>query len=170
MTEYADDVAAPFAFPGEDLADVLAQLLASDDVGQLHVAETEKYAHVTYFFDGVARQAAPAEDWELIALGRRPDLRPCSRAWPPGCRRLVAGLADALRFCIVNFANRHGRPPGVLPARRPIERPPLPARWRGGLGRARHRLVTADHGNAEPMLEPDGSPHTAPRRTPFRWW
>ena len=66
MTEYADDITAPVAFPGEDLADVLAQALAGHGVAQLHVAETEKYAHVTYFFDGGSETRCAGEEWELV--------------------------------------------------------------------------------------------------------
>ena len=62
MTEYADDVAAPVAFPGEDLADVLARCSPPTSC-QLHVAETEKYAHVTYFFDGGAETRCGGEEW-----------------------------------------------------------------------------------------------------------
>ena len=52
MTEYAEDIHAPVAFAGESLTDVLASTLAAAGIAQVHAAETEKYAHVTYFFDG----------------------------------------------------------------------------------------------------------------------
>jgi 2,3-bisphosphoglycerate-independent phosphoglycerate mutase len=173
MTEYADDVAAPVAFPGEDLADVLAQVLASHNVGQLHVAETEKYAHVTYFFDGGSETRCAGEEWELVDSPRDVatyDQKPSMSA-EGVADHVVAGLADdRYGFCLVNFANPDmvGHT-GVIPAAveavetadRCLARVIEAVSARGGVC-----LVTADHGNAETMLNPDGSPHTAHTTNP----
>jgi 2,3-bisphosphoglycerate-independent phosphoglycerate mutase len=173
MTEYADDVAAPVAFPGEDLADVLAQVLAAHDVAQLHVAETEKYAHVTYFFDGGSETRCAGEEWELVDSPRDVatyDQKPSMSA-EGVADHVVAGLADnRYGFCLVNFANPDmvGHT-GVIPAAveavetadRCLARVVEAVAARGGVC-----LVTADHGNAETMLNPDGSPHTAHTTNP----
>jgi len=173
MTEYAEDVAAPVAFPGEDLADVLAQVLASHDVAQLHVAETEKYAHVTYFFDGGSETRCAGEEWELVDSPRDVatyDEKPSMSA-EGVADHVVAGLADdRYGFCLVNFANPDmvGHT-GVIPAAveavetadRCLARVVEAVSARDGVC-----LVTADHGNAETMLNADGSPHTAHTTNP----
>ena len=173
MTEYADDITAPVAFPGEDLADVLAQALAGHGVSQLHVAETEKYAHVTYFFDGGSETRCAGEEWELVDSPRDVptyDKKPSMSAGEVA-DHVVNGLADdRYRFCLVNFANPDmvGHT-GVIPAAieavetadRCLARVAEAVAARGGVC-----LVTADHGNAETMLHPDGSPHTAHTTNP----
>jgi 2,3-bisphosphoglycerate-independent phosphoglycerate mutase len=173
MTEYADDIDAPVAFPGEDLADVMAQALARHGVEQLHVAETEKYAHVTYFFNGGAETRCDGEDWELVDSPR--DVATYDQK--PGMS--ADGVADAVvdglgsgryGFCLVNFANpdmvgHSGSIPATVEAVETVDR--CLARVvdaveeRGGVC-----LVTADHGNAETMLNADGSPHTAHTTNP----
>jgi 2,3-bisphosphoglycerate-independent phosphoglycerate mutase len=168
MTEYADDVAAPVAFPGEDLADVMAQVLAGHDIEQLHVAETEKYAHVTYFFDGGSETRCAGEDWELVDSPRDVatyDQKPSMSA-DEVADHVVAGVASGrYGFCLVNFANpdmvgHTGSIPAAIEAvetaDRCLARVVEAVDARGGVC-----LVTADHGNAETMLNPDGSPHTA---------
>ncbi len=173
MTEYADDITAPVAFPGEDLADVLAQALAGHGVSQLHVAETEKYAHVTYFFDGGSETRCAGEEWELVDSPRDVptyDKKPSMSAGEVA-DHVVNGLADdRYGFCLVNFANPDmvGHT-GVIPAAieavetadRCLARVAEAVAARGGVC-----LVTADHGNAETMLHPDGSPHTAHTTNP----
>jgi 2,3-bisphosphoglycerate-independent phosphoglycerate mutase len=173
MTEYADDITAPVAFPGEDLADVLAQVLAEHDVAQLHVAETEKYAHVTYFFDGGSETRCAGEEWELVDSPRDVatyDEKPSMSA-DGVADRVVSGLADdRYGFCLVNFANPDmvGHT-GVIPAAveavetadRCLARVVEAVEARDGVC-----LITADHGNAETMLHPDGSPHTAHTTNP----
>jgi 2,3-bisphosphoglycerate-independent phosphoglycerate mutase len=173
MTEYADDITAPVAFPGEDLADVLAQALAGHGVAQLHVAETEKYAHVTYFFDGGSETRCAGEEWELVDSPRDVptyDKKPSMSA-DEVADHVVNGLADdRYGFCLVNFANPDmvGHT-GVIPAAveavetadRCLARVAEAVAARGGVC-----LVTADHGNAETMLHPDGSPHTAHTTNP----
>ena len=173
MTEYAADITAPVAFPGEDLAGVLAQALAGHGVAQLHVAETEKYAHVTYFFDGGSETRCAGEEWELVDSPRDVptyDKKPSMSA-DEVADHVVNGLADdRYGFCLVNFANPDmvGHT-GVIPAAieavetadRCLARVADAVAVRGGVC-----LVTADHGNAETMLHPDGSPHTAHTTNP----
>jgi 2,3-bisphosphoglycerate-independent phosphoglycerate mutase len=173
MTEYADDIDAPVAFPGEALADVLASTLAGAGLAQVHAAETEKYAHVTYFFDGGSEHRQRGEQWELVDSRRDVatyDLAPEMSA-EGVTERFCAGIADHdVRFGLVNFANPDmvGHT-GVVPAAvaaveavdRCLARVVEAAAERGGIC-----LVTADHGNAELMRNPDGSPNTAHTTNP----
>ena len=168
MTEYADDIHAPVAFPGESLTDVLASTLAAAGMAQVHGAETEKYAHVTYFFDGGSEHRQPGEEWVLVDSRRDVatyDLAPQMSA-EGVAERFCAGLAaPEVRFGLVNFANPDmvGHT-GVIPAAveavqtadRCLARVVETVEGRGGVC-----LVTADHGNAEVMLNADGSPNTA---------
>jgi 2,3-bisphosphoglycerate-independent phosphoglycerate mutase len=173
MTEYADDIHAPVAFPSESLHDVLAQILAGAGITQVHAAETEKYAHVTYFFDGGSETRQRGEEWKLVDSRRDVatyDLAPQMSADGVAevfCSELAAG---EVRFGLVNFANPDmvGHT-GVIPAAVAavettdgcLERVVDTVEARGGVC-----LVTADHGNAELMLNPDGSPNTAHTTNP----
>jgi 2,3-bisphosphoglycerate-independent phosphoglycerate mutase len=173
MTEYADDIHAPVAFPGEALTDVLASTLADAGMAQVHAAETEKYAHVTYFFDGGSEHRRRGEQWDLVESRRDVatyDLAPEMRA-EGVAERFCAGIAaPEVRFGLVNFANPDmvGHT-GVIPAAvaaveevdRCLARVVEAAGARGGMC-----LVTADHGNAELMLNRDGSPNTAHTTNP----
>ncbi len=171
MTEYSDDFDAPVAYPSDSVTSVLAQVLAEAGVSQLHVAETEKYPHVTYFFDGGSEHRSTGEQWELVDSPRDVatyDQKPAMSA---------AGVADLFcrdlgdhGFGLVNFANADmvGHT-GVIPA--VVEAVETADTCLGRVVEAVLALggtclVTADHGNAEQMLEPDGSPHTAHTTNP----
>ena len=172
MTRYDDSLDALVAFDNAPLLGTLADALEAAGVRQLHVAETEKYAHVTYFFDGGREERHEGEDWELVSSRRdvptydfAPEMSAAGVA-----ERVAERLPDGYDFAIVNLANPdmvgHS---GVLPAViKAVEAADaalgviLAAIERAG-GVA---LVTADHGNAEQMLEPDGSPHTAHTTNP----
>jgi 2,3-bisphosphoglycerate-independent phosphoglycerate mutase len=173
MTRYRDDFTCPVAFGEQDVPDTLAQTLASAGMRQLHAAETEKYAHVTYFFNGGVEEPWPGEERILVPSPRDVasyDLKPEMSAAEVASRVSVA-LGDGYRFCVVNFANpdmvgHTGVIPAVVRAVETVD---------ACLGRVvdgTHAvggvcLVTADHGNAETMLEDDGSsPHTAHTTNP----
>jgi 2,3-bisphosphoglycerate-independent phosphoglycerate mutase len=173
MTEYAEDIHAPVAFAGEPLTEVLASILAAAGIAQVHAAETEKYAHVTYFFDGGSEHRQAGEAWELVPSRR--DIPTYDRA--PGmsaesvAERFCERMASAeIGFGLVNFANPDmvGHT-GVIPAAveavqttdRCLARVVETVTGRGGVC-----LVTADHGNAEVMLNADGSPNTAHTTNP----
>ncbi len=173
LTQYEEDWSYPVAFAPERPAITLAGALAAAGASQLHVAETEKYPHVTYFFNG--GEEAPHEG-ERRALAPSPrdvptyDLAPEMSARAATDLFLASWREERPSFAIVNFANPDmvGHT-GVIPAAvRAIETVD------GSLGevvRAVHEtggacLVTADHGNAEHMLEPDGSPNTAHTTNP----
>jgi 2,3-bisphosphoglycerate-independent phosphoglycerate mutase len=172
MTEYSDTFQAPIAYPPESITDVLAQVIAASGMAQLHVAETEKYAHVTYFFDGGSEHPSQGERWELIDSPR--DVPTYDRKPSMSAEQVAQELCDDLterhRFALVNFANpdmvgHTGVIPAAVEAVETVD---------GCLGRVVERvtelggvlLITADHGNAELMLNPDGSPNTAHTTNP----
>ncbi len=168
MTCYARDLDAPAVFAEQDVPETLAEVLAGHGLRQLHVAETEKYAHVTYFLNGGREEAWPGEDRELVPSPRDVasyDLKPEMSA-DEVAKKVVDGLGRGYAFCVVNFANPDmvGHT-GVIPA--VVEAVETSDRCLGlvvdrvaELGGV--SLVTADHGNAEELLAADGvSPQTA---------
>ena len=168
MTRYAEDIPTPVAFPEQDVAETLAEVLSGAGIGQLHAAETEKYAHVTYFFNGGEETEWKGETRVLVPSPRDvPSYDFAPEMSAAGVAGAVTGaIGDGYGFCVVNFANPDmvGHT-GVIPAVvRAVEAADA------ALGEVVHAtaslggvcLVTADHGNAEQMLEADGvSPHTA---------
>ena len=172
MTRYDATLEALVMFDVEPLHGTLADALESAGLRQLHVAETEKYAHVTYFFDGGREENHVGEDWELVPSRRDVptyDLAPAMAA-AGVAERFAARFPEGYAFAVVNLANPdmvgHS---GVLPA--VIEAVEASDAALGVILAAVERaggvaLVTADHGNAEQMLEPDGSPHTAHTTNP----
>ncbi len=173
MTRYSEDLDCPVAFGEQTVPDTLAQTLSGAGMRQLHAAETEKYAHVTYFFNGGVEAPWSGEERILVPSPRDVasyDLKPQMSA-PELAARVVAALADEYRFCVVNFANPDmvGHT-GVIPA--VVAAVETADACLGQVVEATHRaggacLVTADHGNAEKLLEDDGvSPHTAHTTNP----
>jgi 2,3-bisphosphoglycerate-independent phosphoglycerate mutase len=173
MTRYRDDLDCPVAFEEQTVSETLAETLAEHDVRQLHVAETEKYAHVTYFFNGGREEEWPGETRILVPSPRDVetyDQKPEMSA-PEVASRFSDAIGDGYGFAVVNFANPdmvgHS---GVIPA--VVEAVETTDACLGRVVEAVERaggvaLITADHGNAEEMLEPDGkSPHTAHTTNP----
>jgi 2,3-bisphosphoglycerate-independent phosphoglycerate mutase len=173
MTRYRDDFGCPVVFDEQQVTNTLAEVLASHGLRQLHCAETEKYAHVTYFLNGGREEAWPGETRILVPSPREVgtyDRKPEMSA-PEVAARVAAEAPDGYAFVIVNFANpdmvgHTGSIPAAIAAVETTDRClgiVLDAVERAG-GVA---LVTADHGNAETMLEADGvSPHTAHTTNP----
>jgi 2,3-bisphosphoglycerate-independent phosphoglycerate mutase len=168
MTRYRDDFDCPAAFAEQEVPNTLAQVLAENGLRQLHVAETEKYAHVTYFFNGGREDEWPGELRVLVPSPRDVpsyDHKPEMSA-PEVTDRFVEALgAHDPAFAVLNFANpdmvgHTGSIPAAIKAVETVDaclgRVVEAVENRGGAC-----LVTADHGNAEQMLQPDGSPHTA---------
>ncbi len=173
MTRYAKGLDVPVAFGEQVVGQTLAETLSAAGARQLHTAETEKYAHVTYFFNGGVETEWPQEIRMLVPSPRDVpsyDLKPEMSA-----RELVAGFAEEIgngyRFAVINFANpdmvgHTGSIPAVTTAVEVADEclgvVVASTNAAGGVC-----LVTADHGNAEQMLEADGvSPHTAHTTNP----
>ena len=168
MTRYRDDFHFPVVFPEQKVDEVLGEVLAEHGVRQLHAAETEKYAHVTYFFDGGREEEFAGETRLLVPSPRDVpsyDKKPAMSA-PELTDRFVAEIGNGYAFAVINFANPDmvGHT-GVIPA--VVEAVETVDACLGRVVEAVGRLggvclVTADHGNAEKLLEDDGvSPHTA---------
>ena len=174
MTRYSDDFDCPVAFGEQEIDETLAETLAEQGVKQLHVAETEKYAHVTYFLNGGREQEWGGETRILVPSPREVgtyDEKPEMSAAEVTERFTTELERDGYGFGIVNFANPdmvgHS---GVIPA--VVKAVETTDACLGQVVDAVQRLggvalVTADHGNAEQMYEGDGtSPHTAHTSNP----
>ena len=173
MTVYDEKWSLPAAFEPVPPHHVFGELIASVGLHQLRAAETEKYAHVTYFFNGGRETAFSGEERLLIPSPKVAtyDLKPEMSA-----HEITAALIRALkqepgRVALVNFANADmvghtGRYEAALSACRTVDE------CLGKLAREVHRLggtliITADHGNAEQMWQTDGrTPHTAHTTNP----
>ena len=168
MTRYRADFDAPVAFAEQDVAATIAEVLAEHGLRQLHVAETEKYAHVTYFFNGGREDEWSGETRILVPSPRdvpsydhKPEMSAREVA-----ERFAGEIGNGYAFGIVNFANpdmvgHTGSIPAAVAAVETVDEClGVVVQAVGDAGGV--CLVTADHGNAEQMLEPDGvSPHTA---------
>ncbi|MGA9353496.1 MAG: 2,3-bisphosphoglycerate-independent phosphoglycerate mutase [Terriglobales bacterium] len=173
MTQYDKNFSLPVVIPSESMANILANVMGAQDMRNLRVAETEKYAHVTYFFNGGVEQPFPGEDRVMIQSPKVAtyDLKPEMSA---------AGIAEAVvkatndgtfDVIIVNFANADmvGHSGKIEPTVKAVETVDAclgeierAVRARGGA-----MLITADHGNAEMMIDPvSGGPHTAHTTNP----
>jgi 2,3-bisphosphoglycerate-independent phosphoglycerate mutase len=169
MTRYSDELDTPVAFGEQEVDQTLAEVLSEHGLRQLHAAETEKYAHVTYFFNGGREAEWPGETRLLVPSPREVgtyDEQPEMSA-EEVAQRFSAELAVGdYAFGVVNFANpdmvgHSGVIPAVVQAVETTDaclgRVVETVERLGGVA-----LITADHGNAEHMLEDDGkSPHTA---------
>jgi 2,3-bisphosphoglycerate-independent phosphoglycerate mutase len=161
MTEYEEGLPVTVAFPAENVEDGLAQLLSEHGIRQFHTAETEKYAHVTFFFNGGREDPFPLEDRLLVPSPKVPtyDLQPEMSA-PQVCDVVLNVLQQGDHpVIIVNFANGDmvGHT-GVIPAAikavetvdRCVGKLAQTVLEKGGVA-----IITADHGNAEEMIDPE---------------
>jgi 2,3-bisphosphoglycerate-independent phosphoglycerate mutase len=173
MTRYDKQFDLPVVIPPESMNNILANVMGQMNLRNLRVAETEKYAHVTYFFNGGVEQPFPGEERLLVPSPKVAtyDLKPEMSA---------AGIADAVvkavedgtfDVIIVNFANADmvGHSGKIEPTVKAVEtvdaclgRIEPAVRAKGGA-----MLITADHGNAEMLIDPvTGGPHTAHTTNP----
>jgi 2,3-bisphosphoglycerate-independent phosphoglycerate mutase len=173
MTQYDKNFKLPIVIPAESMDNLLANLMSQANLRNLRVAETEKYAHVTYFFNGGIEKPFPGEDRALVPSQKVAtyDLAPEMSA---------AGIADAVikavsdtafDVIIVNFANADmvGHSGKMDPTIRAVETvdTQLGRIYREIKQRGGTLLVTADHGNAEMLIDPaTGGPHTAHTTNP----
>ncbi|MBA2565531.1 MAG: 2,3-bisphosphoglycerate-independent phosphoglycerate mutase [Gemmatimonadetes bacterium] len=169
MTGYDEGLRAAVAFPSADLLDGLGEIAARAGLRQLRAAETEKYAHVTYFFNGGMEQERAGEDRLLVPSPRVAtyDLEPEMSARELTDRAIAAMRAGGHDLLILNYANPDmvGHTGDLEAAIRAVETVDRElGRLLEGVGGT--GLVIADHGNAETMREPDGTPHTAHTTNP----
>jgi 2,3-bisphosphoglycerate-independent phosphoglycerate mutase len=174
MTRYRDDFDFPVVFPEHVAENTLAEVLAAHGIRQLHSAETEKYAHVTYFLDGGREEPFAGEERILVDSPRDVpsyDHKPEMSA-PEVADEVVRAIEeDGYGFVVVNLANPDmvGHT-GVIPA--VVQAVETTDECLGRIVDAVERaggvsLVIADHGNAETLLQEDGiSPHTAHTTNP----
>jgi 2,3-bisphosphoglycerate-independent phosphoglycerate mutase len=168
MTSYEEDWTYPVLFPPERPEVTIARVISERGLEQLHVAETEKYAHVTYFFNGGEEQPYEGEIRELVPSPRDVptyDKKPEMSAREAADAFVSHWKDDEPAFAIINFANPDmvGHT-GVIPAA--VKAVETVDECLGRVVEAVHAsggacVITADHGNCDNMLEPDGSPNTA---------
>ena len=173
MTQYDQTFQVPIAFPPQSMAHLVGEMVANAGYRSLRTAETEKYAHVTYFFNGGVETPYPGEDRRLVASQKVAtyDLAPEMSA--PGITDvLCAAIAEREhQFILCNYANADmvghtGKIPAILKAVETVDA--CLARVVASAQKAGARLlITADHGNCEMMIDPQtGGPHTAHTTNP----
>ncbi len=168
MTEYDRSFGLPLAFAPADVKNSLAEVLARAGVRNLRIAETEKYAHVTYFLNGGAEQPFPLEERVLIPSSKVAtyDLEPAMRAEQIAGRAAAEIAGGRFDVIVMNFANPDmvGHTGNLEATIKAIEATDTAlARVIDAVERAHGAaLITSDHGNAEFMADPaTGQAHTA---------
>ncbi|HEV2416852.1 MAG TPA: 2,3-bisphosphoglycerate-independent phosphoglycerate mutase, partial [Terriglobia bacterium] len=173
MTRYDRTFTLPYVFAPQELTHILAELLGEMNLRNLRVAETEKYAHVTYFFNGGVEKAYPGEERILVPSQKVAtyDLKPEMSA--PGIRDTVVKAVHQGDFdlYIINFANADmvGHTGSLEAAVKAVETVDacLAEIYQAVCAKNGVMLITADHGNAEMMVDPiTGDPHTAHTTNP----
>ncbi|MEP7326379.1 MAG: 2,3-bisphosphoglycerate-independent phosphoglycerate mutase, partial [Gemmatimonadota bacterium] len=173
MTQYDQTFPIAQAFPPFSMAKIVAEVLADQGMSQLRTAETEKYPHVTYFFNGGLETPYKGEERRLVPSQKVAtyDLAPEMSAagiTDVLCRAIEAGEHD---FILCNYANADmvghtGVIPAIIHAVETVDQ--CLSRMLGSIEKTgASALVTADHGNCELMLDPaTGGPHTAHTTNP----
>jgi 2,3-bisphosphoglycerate-independent phosphoglycerate mutase len=169
MTQYDETYPWPVAFPPQPLVHIFPELVSQAGLKQLRCAETEKYAHVTFFFNGGRETVYPGEERILVPSPREVktyDLKPEMSAREV-TDKLVAALGTGrYGFALVNFANpdmvgHTGILEAAVKAVRVVDEC-VGRLWQAARAQGMAMLVTADHGNCEMMTDPvTGQPHTA---------
>ncbi|MBM3329958.1 MAG: 2,3-bisphosphoglycerate-independent phosphoglycerate mutase [Calditrichaeota bacterium] len=166
MTRYQEDFNFPVVFPPRSLDSILGSVLAESNKRQFRIAETEKYAHITYFFNGGDEPPFSGEDRALVASPKVAtyDLQPEMSAQGVSDRAIEA-FEENYDFILLNFANPDmvGHTGILSAAVKALEAlDPLVNRLvERAMERGYTTFVTADHGNCEQMIDDDGGPHTA---------
>jgi 2,3-bisphosphoglycerate-independent phosphoglycerate mutase len=167
MTQYDKKFPVPFVIAKQTPGNILANVMAGEKWKNLRVAETEKYAHVTYFFNGGNENAFPGEDREMVASPKVAtyDLMPEMSA--EGVTDVVVKSIESRSHDVIvmNFANADmvGHSGQMEPTVKAVEAVDAGlGRIYAALRRAGGRwIITADHGNAEQMIDPETrGPHT----------
>jgi 2,3-bisphosphoglycerate-independent phosphoglycerate mutase len=171
MTQYDEDLDVPVAFPPQEIKNTIAEVVSEAKLNQLHIAETEKYAHVTFFFNGGEEKPFPGEDRVLVPSPKEVDTydeKPEMSAYLVTEQVLerIAGNPKSYDFIVMNYANGDmvGHTGIFAAAKQAMEdldkclAQVIPAI----LDKGGKVLLTSDHGNAEQMIDPiSGGPYTA---------
>src|SRR5579875_1491564 len=173
MTQYDKNFSLPMIIPPESMENLLANVMEKHDLRNLRVAETEKYAHVTYFFNGGIEKPFAGEDRELVQSKKVAtyDLAPEMSA-PGIADTVIRALTDtAFDVIIVNFANADmvGHSGKIEPTVKAVEAvdAQLGRIYNAVRAAGASWIITADHGNAEMLIDPvSGGPHTAHTTNP----
>ncbi len=181
FTEYDAEFDLPVAYPKQKPAHILGELVAAEGLTQLRVAETEKYAHVTFFFNGGLEEPFPGEDRVLVPSPRdvatydhKPEMS--APTVTDKLLRLLADEANDYSFILVNYANPDmlGHTGVLAAAVKAVETIDscLEQVIQRVLEKGGEVLITADHGNCEVMVDPEtDQPHTAHTTNPVPiWW
>lgn len=176
MTQYDETFPLEPAFAPQHLDHILGEEISRHGLNQLRIAETEKYAHVTYFFNGGDETIFPGEERILVPSPRevetydeKPEMS-AKEVARLACEKIASG---DIQFMVLNFANMDmvghtGILPAAIKACETVDtcvEKVVHQIWKSG-GTA---MVTADHGNAEQMVNADGSPHTSHTLNPVRF-
>jgi 2,3-bisphosphoglycerate-independent phosphoglycerate mutase len=169
FTQYDETFDLPLAFPPARLAHLFGEVVAAAGLSQLRIAETEKYAHVTFFFNGGRETVFPGEDRILVPSPR--DVKTYDHKPEMSAREVTDKLTAAIGtgqygFVLVNFANpdmvgHTGLLDAAVKAVKVVDEC-VGRLWHTARQQGMAMLVTADHGNCEMMTDPaTGEPHTA---------
>lgn len=168
MTEYDETFGLPVAFAPEELKNILGEVVAKAGLRQLRIAETEKYAHVTFFFNGGSETPFPGEDRVLVPSPKEVptyDLKPEMSAFGVTEELLDRIDQELYDFIVLNYANadmvghtgvRDAAVRAIAAVDECVGRVVEKVLAKGGA-----LMITADHGNAESMVDDNGNPHTA---------
>jgi len=172
MTEYEEGLPVTVAFPPQNVRMGLSEVLSGRGLRQLKVAETEKYAHVTYFFNGGEETPFAGEDRALVPSPKVAtyDLQPEMSARGV-TEEVLRGIAQGYDFILVNFANpdmvgHTGSIPAAVAAVEAVDGCLAEVLAAVEADPSWVALVTADHGNCEMMIDAEGNVHTAHTKTP----
>jgi len=168
MTQYHEDFTVPVAFPPSYLVHTLGEIISALGLKQLRIAETEKYAHVTFFFNGGREDPFPGEDRILVPSPKDVltyDLKPEMSASEVTDRLIGALKTGKYSLVVLNYANcdmvgHSGIMEAAVKAVETVDAclaQLIPVALKNGFA----ALITADHGNADMMIDDDGKPHTA---------
>ena len=169
MTQYDETFAWPVAFPPQALEQIFPELISKAGLKQLRCAETEKYAHVTFFFNGGRELVFPGEERILVPSPR--DVKTYDQKPEMSAREVTDKLVAALgtgkfSFALVNYANpdmvgHTGIMEAAVKAVRVVDEC-IGRLWQTARQQGMAMMITADHGNCELMTDPvTGQPHTA---------
>lgn len=172
FTQYDPELPVSVAFEPQNLSNILGEVISNQGLKQFRTSETEKYAHVTYFFNGGLEDPYPGEDRELVSspMVATYDQAPTMSAEPLTAVALAAIRRQIYSLVVINYANpdmvgHTGQIPATVEAIETVDRC-VGHLLEGVIKAGGTAIITADHGNAEYMLDNSGNPWTAHTTNP----